>query len=122
MRPISRRKLLIFSLLVMALGSMLIFRVSAQEADATSAASVGQFLADNHGEFGCASCHADGEGSEVENGSCLECHGSQDTLKEKTLHMQINPHDAPHFGMDSCTMCHHGHSEFENVCLGCHLE
>ncbi|MCE1157438.1 MAG: cytochrome c3 family protein [Spirochaetia bacterium] len=72
--------------------------------------------------FISAGCHANGEGSEVENGSCLECHGSRDTLKEKTLRMQINPHDAPHFGMDSCTMCHHGHSEFENACLGCHLE
>ena len=115
-------KLLASSLMILLIASVLVINVSAQEADATSAASVSLFLADNHGDFGCASCHVDGEESEVENSSCLECHGSQDALKEKTLHMQINPHDAPHFGMDSCTMCHHGHAEFENICLTCHVE
>lgn len=117
-----RIKLLTSSLLILAIASVLIFNVSAQEADVTSAASISVLLADNHSDFGCASCHVDGEESEVENSSCLECHGPQEVLKEKTLQMQINPHDAPHFGMDSCTMCHHGHSEFENICLTCHLE
>ncbi len=118
----SRRKVLVSSLAMLALAWMLIFNVSAQEADATSAASVSEYLADNHGDFGCASCHPDGEGSEVDNGACLKCHGSQEALKEKTADMQINPHDAPHFGMDSCATCHHGHAEFENVCLTCHVE
>jgi hypothetical protein len=40
---------------------------------------------------GCASCHPNGEGSEVENSSCLNCHSSEDALKEKTLYMKINP-------------------------------
>ena len=47
-----RMKLLTSSLLILAIASVLIFNVSAQEADATSAASISVLLADNHGDFG----------------------------------------------------------------------
>lgn len=78
------------------------------------------FLADQHSKMGCKACHTDGEYGDVANDPCLKCHGSWEKLAEKTSAIQINPHKSPHFGMDTCTMCHHGHYEFENVCSSCH--
>jgi len=115
-----KRKILISSLLVLLVAAISIMGVSAQEVEATSSASTSGFLADRHNELGCASCHESGEGSDVETSACLKCHQSWESLAEKTLSMQVNPHASPHFGMDSCTMCHHGHVESENACLSCH--
>jgi hypothetical protein len=73
----------------------------------------------------CAGCHAKrlpARDDFVENGRCLECHGSYEKLAEKSASAQFpmrNPHRSHLVGLD-CTKCHASHGESRSYCLECH--
>ena len=73
----------------------------------------------------CSGCHGDTLptlGDTVENDRCLVCHGSYDSLAEKTkpeIFPERNPHKS-HLGVINCTVCHFAHSESKAYCLECH--
>ena len=73
----------------------------------------------------CRGCHGNVlpvRGDTVENQKCLSCHGSYDTLVEKTapaIFPDRNPHKS-HLGEIDCTVCHFAHSDSKVYCLECH--
>ncbi|QEM70130.1 cytochrome c3 family protein [Geobacter sp. FeAm09] len=87
----------------------------------------GALLAAAHGkhQVACSGCHGASlpvKGAAVENDRCLACHGSYDTLAEKTKPKEPhgpNPH-ASHLGAIACTACHYGHRKAEIYCKDCH--
>lgn len=73
----------------------------------------------------CTGCHGKDLPAfavDVDNLTCLKCHGPLDALQTKTEPEQFkdrNPHKS-HLGEVACTICHHMHSPQEIYCLKCH--
>ena len=52
---------------------------------------------------------------------CLSCHGCRNDIAGRTDHLELNPHNSPHYGMDlDCELCHHLHQKSEDYCAQCH--
>lgn len=76
----------------------------------------------------CVDCHNETKPEEYSSemlGSCLKCHGSYETIKERTAHWghNNNVHQSPHFENLACDVCHKSHSKSasnSNLCVQCH--
>ncbi len=73
----------------------------------------------------CSACHGKHlpvTGDDVENITCLNCHGPLETLKKQSEPKDFpdrNPHNS-HLGDIACTVCHKAHKPSVVYCLGCH--
>ncbi len=79
-------------------------------------------LLDKHKVAGisCEGCHKENPPKEqVPTPVCIECHGNQEKIAEKSRHVTPNPHDS-HLGALKCELCHHAHRPSENYCGTCH--
>ncbi len=88
------------------------------------AASTSSFLDNRHLKHGvtCSACHAKGVVDQVDNATCLSCHGPLEKLVQKTTpqqHPEENPHKS-HLGEIQCTICHVQHDQQKIYCLECH--
>jgi hypothetical protein len=89
--------------------------------------SKGPYLDAIHGSAGftCSKCHGASipqPDTTVENGVCLECHGTLENLAKKTEPKDFadrNPHKS-HLGEINCVVCHKGHTSSTILCLDCH--
>jgi hypothetical protein len=80
-------------------------------------------LADVHKIKGlkCSSCHKEEPPKDkVSNSICLECHGGQMKVIERTNKYEPNPHISPHSNKLVCEDCHHVHKPSEISCQVCH--
>jgi len=85
------------------------------------------YLDATHGgkQIACSGCHGrifPTYGETVENDRCLSCHGSIESLAQKTvpdIFPDRNPHQS-HLGVINCTVCHFAHAESKVYCLECH--
>ena len=80
-------------------------------------------LADVHQSKGikCTSCHKEEPPkNQVGSSVCLECHGGQMKLIERTNKYDPNPHVSPHSNKLVCEDCHHLHKPSEISCKVCH--
>jgi hypothetical protein len=79
----------------------------------------------NQAKVVCLACHGKTvpeKGDTVENERCLSCHGSMESLIERSAPKDFpdrNPHKS-HLGEIACTTCHKAHSPSKVYCLGCH--
>lgn len=84
-----------------------------------------QNLADRHvaKQINCAACHGEKPPepfAEVDNATCLRCHGPLEQLQSKYAALRDkNPHKN-HLGDVSCTVCHKGHEQSVVYCDNCH--
>jgi len=70
----------------------------------------------------CASCHKeDPPKDKVGTAVCLECHGDQKKVIERTNKYEPNPHVSPHNNKLVCEECHHEHKKSEISCQVCHV-
>ncbi len=89
--------------------------------------SGGPYLDALHGKANiiCSQCHGSvmpQPDTTVENGVCLGCHGSLESLAKKTEPKDFadrNPHKS-HLGDINCVVCHKGHTVSTVICLDCH--
>ena len=80
------------------------------------------FLADKHKSagIGCEGCHKEAPPKKnVPTSVCLQCHGDNSKLAEKTEKLSPNPHDS-HLGEIDCDKCHHSHKQSGDYCGSCH--
>lgn len=88
----------------------------------------GDYLAGAHSKLGlgCDSCHSDNftidDNNSLENGNCIECHGTYQALKQEDQNkgIAISAHNG-HLVDPSCTSCHAGHVESFVYCNNCHV-
>lgn len=75
-----------------------------------------------HKALPCETCHLTATPTNIpENKTCLNCHGSMESLVKQTSKYTLNPHKSPHWG-DSvpCGTCHKQHSKPIVYCEACH--
>lgn len=80
-------------------------------------------LADIHQGKGlkCLSCHKeDPPKIKVPDSVCLDCHGDQGKVMQRTNKYDPNPHVSPHSTKLICGDCHHAHKPSEISCQVCH--
>jgi hypothetical protein len=71
----------------------------------------------------CEKCHGSGGAPQpVMTEQCLTCHGTAESVAQKTSLVKPNPHNNPHLGTSlDCDLCHHQHAKSENYCSKCHM-
>ena len=95
-------------------------------AGASSRAADDDLLLRTHQAAGvnCRSCHAESppHGAPA-NAVCVDCHGGQAKVAERTRQIKPNPHAPPHLAAGEtqiCGDCHHVHHPSEVACTECH--
>lgn len=73
----------------------------------------------------CTDCHSESKPEEYSSAAlntCLNCHESNEKLKERTGHLghTNNVHQSPHFESLACDVCHKSHKPSQNLCVQCH--
>lgn len=80
-------------------------------------------LFEKHTDFGvdCITCHDENPPSKpVTMPVCLSCHGTYDSLADKSDELGTTNAHASHNGELDCGNCHHVHQPSVNYCAQCH--
>ena len=112
-----------FIALFTAIGVMFLSTTSSGTGPVKSTETGKPFLSKhgNYAELTCKDCHPTATPERLTTEQCLSCHGSFEKVAGTTKHLDPDPHNSPHYGIElDCDLCHHEHSASENFCAQCH--